>query len=103
MKINVINTMCEFCKENTAEYKLELKPVYEKSSKICKTCLQKFGDMIDNMLNYKNEEYIRCDCFCTEFGDERCNGTREQDLCSCKGNKLKCSFYKYNRKTGRFE
>ena len=103
MKISELNTICEFCKNNIAEYKLELKPVYEESSKICKTCLQKFGDMIDNMLNYKSEEYIRCDSFCTEFGEERCNRTKEMDRCSCRGNKLKCSHYKYNRKTGKLE
>lgn len=32
-----------------------------------------------------------------------CKGTKEKDECSCEGNKLKCSFYKYNTETGRLE
>lgn len=73
---------------------------------------------IDDLLNYnvikKNKmcigylKYIKdyiadntiCDCFAERFDGygkkiSYCMGTRESDLCSCKGNVKKCDFYKY--------
>lgn len=31
----------------------------------------------------------------------RCNGTKERDVCSCKGDKTKCDFYPEIRKKAR--
>ena len=63
-----------------------------------------------------NRTFIPCDCYEVLDIDNRlfdsdrpletktiCNGTKERDECSCGGNKLKCSFYKYNIETGRME
>lgn len=58
------------------------------------------------------KEPIPCDSYCKEehcipsTGEyvetvEICNGTREIDECSCGGDKRKCSFYKYDDKTGK--
>lgn len=39
---------------------------------------------------------MKCECY--DEKRERCNGTKEQDLCSCNGDKKNCSFYDYVRK-----
>lgn len=49
--------------------------------------------------NYIADNTI-CDCFAERldgYGKKisYCNGTKEQDLCSCEGNVKKCDFYKY--------
>jgi len=33
----------------------------------------------------------------------RCDGTKERDICSCKGDKSKCDFYENVRKEGELE
>lgn len=35
----------------------------------------------------------RCTCYHEENGHAECWGTRERDLCSCGGDKTKCTFY----------
>ena len=50
-------------------------------------------------------------CECWDFdgtnnrGDAiyRCNGTRERELCFCKGDKSKCDFYENVKKEGELE
>ena len=55
--------------------------------------------------------YIPCNAYVKEMyhdsstGEDiktipKCYGTKEIDECDCGGNKLKCSFYKYDEKTG---
>lgn len=45
--------------------------------------------VIDNM-KYRHN---RCSCYDTTYGKARCLGTKEQDLCSCKGDTKRCDFY----------
>lgn len=44
----------------------------------------------------------KCDCYIEKqvirswpisITEPRCNGTREQDICSCDGDRAKCNFY----------
>lgn len=38
-------------------------------------------------------KYKLCDCFHIKGGNPVCFGTKEQDVCSCNGDRTKCDFY----------
>ena len=42
------------------------------------------------ILNYLNPT---CGCYTLDYGEPRCMGTKEIDLCSCGGNRSLCDFY----------
>ena len=37
---------------------------------------------------------------CRIESEERCSGTKEMDMCNCRGNKLCCDFYPKKRREG---
>ena len=39
----------------------------------------------------------KCNCYHEEYGKPECWGTKEKDVCSCKGDETKCSFYPNKR------
>ena len=42
------------------------------------------------ILNYLNPT---CGCYTLNYGEPRCIGTKEIDLCNCGGNRSLCDFY----------
>ena len=47
----------------------------------------------ETMENFRGPPAI-CSCYHIEYGEPRCWGTKEREVCSCNGNKEKCNFYK---------
>jgi len=55
----------------------------ERITPYCPWC----GELMDNF------DTRHCECYHVEYGEPRCWGTKEREICSCDGNKNKCNFY----------
>lgn len=45
----------------------------------------------------EEKQYEHCDSYTVINSTPRCLGTKEIDVCHCKGNKYQCDFYDYSK------
>ena len=83
---NINTSECDYCHKKAMSWSLS------------QTEADRIAEDILAIEIFEENSYEHCEAYTLNYGEPRCLGTKEMDICDCEGNKYKCSFYNLTSK-----